>query len=920
MADLFGREGELAEIRAFLDAAGGARALVVAGGAGIGKTALWSEGLEEARRRGLRTTATRPSEAEAALPFAALIDLLSELADEVLPALAAPQARALESVLLRAEPDRSPAMHLLVSVAVLRALEETARAGPVILGIDDLQWLDEPSARALGFAARRLGGSPVWLVATRRHEGAAAPRRLEEALGPDLVHRIELGPMDLGALGLMLRERLGLALPRARLRAVLERSGGNPLHALELGRLVLSGASLAPGEAARVPETLGGLVAERVRGLDGRTRRALLEVAALSRPAMELLVTTGDELEPAVAAGLVERSGDAVRFSHPLYASAIYTAATARERRAVHRELAGRITDPAERGLHLALAAAGPDDALAARLEEVAREVSERGAADTAAELARLARRLTSDDDGAGGARRGLAAADYLFAAGDGPASQAMLDELVADLPAGLWRAEALWRLADVPGASDFRTRLRVLEKARAEAGEEPGLCARIELARAILWVCAGDGERCLHHAEAAVEWAEAAPERELLADALSELGLARFWQGHGVEEEVMRRALALAPATLPYFMETSRTRLGMVLTWAGRLQEARPLLEADLALATARGDVAAEGMMIYHLTELEVWARDLPRAEELARRCLELARQMPPSNMEQHLRYAAALVDAYRGRAEAAREGARLGGAVARAMGDALGEMRNELVLGFVALSLGDPGRACEHLCPLVERLRASTMVEPGVVPALPLAAEAMIEVGDPEAATALADELEDLGRRLDRPWARVTAARCQALAAAAGGDLAGALDRIAQADPDDRRLGDPFERARTRLVQGTLLRRSKKRGAARRAIEEAIASFTAVGTPLWADRARAELERLGLRPSAGALTETESRVAALAASGATNREIAGLMFVSVKTVEANLSRCYRKLGVRSRVELARRLERDEGRRGAPA
>ena len=141
MAELFGRDGELAEIGAFLDGAEGSSALLIAGGPGIGKTALWSEGLEEARARGLRTTVTRPSEAEAVLPFAALIDLLSDLADEALPALTPPQARALESVLLRTEPDRSAAMHLLVSVAVLRALEETARRAPVILGIDDLQWL-----------------------------------------------------------------------------------------------------------------------------------------------------------------------------------------------------------------------------------------------------------------------------------------------------------------------------------------------------------------------------------------------------------------------------------------------------------------------------------------------------------------------------------------------------------------------------------------------------------------------------------------------------------------------------------------------------------------------------------------------------------------------------------------------------------
>ena len=138
--------------------------------------------------------------------------------------------------------------------------------------------------------------------------------------------------------------------------------------------------------------------------------------------------------------------------------------------------------------------------------------------------------------------------------------------------------------------------------------------------------------------------------------------------------------------------------------------------------------------------------------------------------------------------------------------------------------------------------------------------------------------------------------------------------VDHIARADPDDRRLGDPFERARTQLVRGTLLRRAKKRGAARTAIEEAIAGFTTIGTPLWAERARAELERLGLRPRAGALTEAEARIAELAASGASNREIASRLFISVKTVEANLSRCYRKLGVRSRVQLARRLERDDG------
>ena len=316
--------------------------------------------------------------------------------------------------------------------------------------------------------------------------------------------------MTLDALGPMLRERLGLALSRARLRAVLERSEGNPLHALELGRLVLSGASLTPGEAARVPATLGALVAQRVRGLDGRTAAALLEVAALARPSMELLDATGDELETAVTAGLVERSGDAVRFSHPLYASAIYTAATADERRRVHGDLAARITDPAERALHLALGADGPDDGLAAHLERtVAGEASERGAADTAAELARQARRLTSDGDGADGSqarpgRRGLPRCGGRRAGGTGDAGR--VDRRASRRSPARRGVLAARGRSRRPG--DFASRLRVLDAARAEAGEEPGLCGRIELARAIMAAVGGAGDRFLHHAEEALAWA----------------------------------------------------------------------------------------------------------------------------------------------------------------------------------------------------------------------------------------------------------------------------------------------------------------------------------------------------------------------------------------------------------------------------
>jgi DNA-binding CsgD family transcriptional regulator len=230
--------------------------------------------------------------------------------------------------------------------------------------------------------------------------------------------------------------------------------------------------------------------------------------------------------------------------------------------------------------------------------------------------------------------------------------------------------------------------------------------------------------------------------------------------------------------------------------------------------------------------------------------------------------------------------------------------------VLGFIALSEDDPESAIEHLGPLPEVLREGGVGEPGAYRFAPDLVEAQLAVSDNDGAEAVATWLEERGRRLHRAYALATGARCRGLVLAARGDLDGALASLDRALREHQRLPQPFELARTLLVKGQIERRAKHKRVARETLEQALKSFEDLGAPVWAGKARAELARIGGRaPGVADLTATEERVAALAADGLTNREIADRLFIGIKTVEGNLSRVYRKLGVRSRTELARRL-----------
>jgi DNA-binding CsgD family transcriptional regulator len=354
-------------------------------------------------------------------------------------------------------------------------------------------------------------------------------------------------------------------------------------------------------------------------------------------------------------------------------------------------------------------------------------------------------------------------------------------------------------------------------------------------------------------------------------------------------------------------------SQLGRCIMSADHLERARPMLEDRLRRAGDVGDDEGRVSLLVFLTELEVRAGRLDVA---------LVHAEEASAIQESRAGGFALVVAYRGDLELARDVAERALATSEAYGDTILVDVNRAVLGFVEFSSGNHAAAVDWFSHLMERFLSGRAGDPGLRERirLPEAIEALIALDRRTEAEELLRAWEDAGERYDRPRVRATAARCRALLAAAEGDLAAALEHAEAALGHHRDLPVPFERARTLIVLGTLHRRAKHKAAARAALEEAVEILDGMGARLWAERARAELGRIGGRAAADGLTPTEQRVADLVAEGRSNKEVAGELFVSVRTVEANLTRVYAKLGIRSRGELAATRQASDGRSRSPA
>jgi DNA-binding CsgD family transcriptional regulator len=907
VARVIGRDGELDTISAFLGSPDdGAGALVLEGPPGIGKTTLWRRGFDYAEQRGYRVVACSAAVSEAQLSFTALRDLLEAAFDEVADRLPPPQRRALEVALLRAEPEGSAQGPAAVAAAFLTVLRELASRTRLLVAIDDVQWLDSASALVLQFAARRLEHEPVRLLLTARSEGDAPSLDLVRSLG-DRVRHIEIGPLTLGALQRLLHERLGRAFARPALRRIHDASGSNPFFALELARAAGDGIT---ADALPVPETLRELVQGRLAALPAGTSAALVTVAALGHPQISLVASVVPDWEEAfpaaVDAGVLEVRRDRLRFAHPLLASVVYADAPEEHRRAVHRALAEVVEDLEQRAWHLARATEQPDDDVAATLDSAAERAAARGAPETAAELAEHARRLTPADRPEARARRGLDAAMHTWAAGDGARSRQMLAELIESLPPSATRAQARQLLVKI--IDDIPETIEQLASALDDAAADLAQQASVLnlLSRQRTW--AGDFDRAIAAAQAAADIAETVGATAELAVALAREAQARAFAGEPIAQEVLGRAIALEQQlgdAIPVGDSPTRIR-GACALWGDDLETALACTETVERRAASRSE-SWQAIVLTTLAEIELRRGDTEQALGHVQEAEEIAGYWGVNHAEAAVLAANALVKAVAGRVDEARAAAERALELMRPAGYDVIVRSAERALGFLELSLGDAAAAHAVLEPLITR---SGIGHPSAAAAAPDDIEALVELGKVAEAEAVLSGLKAHVGRTGHPRATAALRRCEALIAAVRGELDAAAAYAQEAIATSGEQLEPLERGRALLVLGQIRRRERQRRAAREALEAARTLFEECSAPLWAERARAELSRIGGRAaSRDELTPSERRVAELVAEGRTNREVAAELFVSVHTVEKALTHSYRKLGLRSRAELARRL-----------
>jgi DNA-binding CsgD family transcriptional regulator len=903
---ILGREQELAAVTRFLEEhRPGPSALLLEGEAGIGKTTLWRACVALARERGFRILSCRPSEAEARLSYAALTDLLEEAVADELEDLPGVQRTALDVALLREQAD-APVDPRTVAAAVLSIVRALASASPVLLAVDDEQWLDPETTEVLGFTIRRLANERVGVIAaSRAREGSPDPMGLLRALPEDRLERVRVTAMGREELRELLRQRIPIDLTIPTLGRVLEVSRGNPFFALQLGRaLKESGAEVEPGGQLPVPEILRDLLRDRLGGLPASTGEILLLASILSRPTVPLVAAAAsdpdraaNELAIAARAGVVEVSGDAITFVHPLFASAVVDQAPGAQRREAHRRIAGTSQDREERARHLALSVEVPDADVAAALEEAAAQAVDRGAPAAAAELCELAAGLTPTNASADIVRRKVAAADHMYEAGDLHTAVRILDALLEGCPPGPARADILVRLGRIRWEGDLPEAARLLTEALDQQGigTETAFEAHLEMGNVLM--NGGDFAGAERHVRAALDLANGLEDPILIARALTMSSNLNGYTGSGKEEDLLamsERVLAGTHSDLR--TETSRA---IHLAVIDRLDEARDRLLPLLEWATERGDEPAAVDIHAWMAELELRAGnwDLAVRHDMAR---SHAGGLGGPSTEP-------IVRAHRGEGQAAWMAALDAMDAVERAGHITDRLHIRRVLGSSELLIGDLSEAWRHLGGAWELLVQTGVGEPGLALFVPDAAETLIRLGRLEDAEPLVAWLEERGRTLDRPRALATGARCRGLLLAAAGELTDALASLDEAVRHHERLPDPFELARTLLVQGTVRRRAKQKRPAREALDAALEIFERLGALLWAESTGAELTAIGGRPApTGELTPTEERVARLAAAGRTNREIAEALFLSVRTVEGHLSHAYHKLDVRSRTELA--------------
>jgi DNA-binding CsgD family transcriptional regulator len=898
-SETVGRDKERESLAEFFGRTSGApSALVLEGEAGIGKSTLWLEGLDLARARGIRVLSTRPAEAEQALVHAGLGDLLEDVLEEALPELATPRRSALEVAMLRRDASGAPVDPRAVALAVRDVLQSLSSETLVLVAVDDVQWLDASSSAALAFALRRLPASQVQLLLARRVGDGSQSSRLEDSLPRTQVWHVAVGPLSVGALHRLLRDRLGTSFARQTLLRVQEQSGGNPFFALELARAL--GADLSPLDQFQVPKTLEELLGARVAELPSPTLEGLAFVAALGTVSDSMLARSGIErgdLQPALAVHVIERSEGAIRFTHPLLASVVYRD-LGELRWRVHATIAQLAEDPLVRARHLALSKAQPDADVAALLDGAASLAVERGAVAASAELLERALRLTPPDAAEARCRRTLAAARAHLVAGEWTRAETMASDLLSATADGSWRAEALLLLSELK----VDRVAELLHQALREA-TSPALQSLIHCRLA--W--ATRFEPGFDHTSAALDLAEAMGDAELRSNARAVQAILDWFAGKAPSPSDLAVLTYQLPSSLGGERLVQEATLATVNTHAvaSTRDQARALLDRERAEWLER-DEPRSARASWGLAWVELWAGRWELAAQHAAHAHEISSQYGREVPQDHLPIA--VIAVHRGQLTEARHHSER--ALVLAEEQFLSYLPQHLgVLGLVALWEGDASVALDRFAEADRQAAALAWGEPSLRWWTPDHVELLL-VGDRvDDAVDLLDLWSRDATRTDRKRVLADVTRCRGLVAAARGDVRVALELLGQSIAEHTAAGDPFGTARGQLALGSVGRRARQKSPARAATAAALEGFESLGATCWAERARTELGRIGGRTRAMGLTAAERRVALLVTEGRTNREIAAALFLGERTVASHLTHIYAKLGVRSRTELARQF-----------
>ena len=924
---IFGRERELGAVSAFIGGArsgagGPAESLVLEGPAGIGKTAIWTEAVSRARREGFAVRVCRCHATDAGWAFSGLGDLLDGIPEAVLGELPNVQREALSAALLLASTTVVSPGDRVVAVAVLGVLRAFARSAPLLLAVDDVQWLDSTSATVLTYALRRLDHDGVLVLATRRtDDGPEAHGHATEPCLGAAGDRLAIGPVSVGSLQKIVRSKLSLTLSRPTLTRLHRATGGNPMVSLEMGRALQRRGDdkLLIDDPLPVPSDVRLLVADRLDHLSDAARDLLVVCAALTHPSMDVLATAlaepahaAQSLAEVVELGVMEIDGRRLRFAHPLVASVAYADLSSEARMALHRRLADVSADPEERARHLALGTTGPDAEVGDALEAAARRARGRGSREGAAEFAELSIARTPVERTADLRRRRVAAGEYLFHLGYPDRARSMVTASHEDSQPGPDRVPGLLLLATIDyWTSGSVAAARWCEQAMREAGSDRMLAARCHAALADF--APYDAVELLGHARTAAELmgeGDDAPP-DVLASALKNVAYHTLRLGHGLSAPLLERA-AVAEARSDPVPIIDRVGMcqGMLLRFAGQFADARRCLLEMRQSAEDEGDDSALPNLLGHLALLECWAGDYPLALQYALEGRDLVARTGVCSAS--VSAAHALAAAHLGRIDEARDVAVAALAYDESQGEAADVACDLRSLGFAELTAGALEPAAEHFLRAMSIAAELGVDEPAILRIHADAVEALVGLDRIAEAERLTARLET-AVGADTAWSKAMAQRCRGLLLAAQGELPAAAGALAAALDDHDTLGMPFEHARTSLLLGRMLRRMGRRTEARETLEAAAAVFIELGTPVYADHVQAELARLGGRVAAPlTLTATELRVAELVGSGRTNQEAAETLFISVRTVESHLGRIYRKLGLRSRTELAATLSID--------